>query len=174
MRILFWSSVLFVLAFIIQLVLWKIRLPKRQTKVILQIFFTVLFMGNLVLWNIPNDPVLWKITPPASLLEYIHISLFFISLTLAYMITYSAIEADSPSLVIMTAIANAEPNGLDKKCFDELMTDDKLVKPRIRDLLLNKMAEMDGDKYVLTPKGVLFARFFIIYRKTMNISHKGG
>lgn len=90
------------------------------------------------------------------------------------MITYSALEADSPSLVIVTTIANAGPNGLDKKYFDELMNDDILVKPRIRDLLLNKMAEMEGDKYVLTPKGVLFARIFIVYRKIMNVSRKGG
>jgi len=174
MRILFWGSALFVLAFLIHLVLWKIRVPKRQTKAILQIFFVVLLIGIIVLWNIPNDPVLWEITPPASLLEYIHISLFFISLTLAYMITYSAIEADSPSLVIMTTIANAEPKGLEKENFDKLMTDDKLVKPRIKDILLNKMAEMDGDKYVLTLKGTLFASIFIIYRKIMRMSRKGG
>ena len=90
------------------------------------------------------------------------------------MITYSALEADSPSLVIITTIANAGSNGLDKKSFDELMNDNVLVKPRIRDLLLNKMVEMDGDRYVLTPKGILFARIFIIYRKIMNVSRKGG
>jgi len=90
------------------------------------------------------------------------------------MITYSAIEADSPSLVIMMAIANAEPKGLEKKDFDELMTDDKLVKPRIKDILLNKMAEIVGDKYVLTPKGAVFVGIFIIYRKIMKISRKGG
>lgn len=174
MRILFWGSALFVFAFFVHLVLWKIRLPKRQTKVILQIFFAVLTVGIIVLCNLPDNPVFWEITPPVSFAEYIQISLLFISLTLAYMITYSALEADSPSLVIVTTIANAGPNGLDKKCFDELMNDNILVKPRIRDLLLNKMAKMDGDKYVLTPKGVLFARIFIIYRKIINVSRKGG
>lgn len=174
MRILFWGSALLILSFFIHLVLWKVRLPKRQTKTILQIFFAVLIIGILVLCNLPDSPVFMGITPPVSFAEYIQISLFFISLTLAYMITYSALEADSPSLVIVTTIANAGPNGLDKKYFDELMNDDILVKPRIRDLLLNKMAEMEGDKYVLTPKGVLFARIFIVYRKIMNVSRKGG
>jgi len=174
MTILFWGSALFVFAFLVHLILWKVRLPKRQTKAILQIFFSVLFMGIIVLWNMPNDSALWGITPPSGLPEYIHISLFFISLTLAYMITYSAIEADSPSLVIVTTIANAGQNGLDKQKFDELMNDDILVKPRIRDLLLNKMVEMAEDRYILTSKGVLFARIFIVYRKIMNVSRKGG
>ena len=61
-----------------------------------------------------------------------------------------------------------------KKKFDEYMNDNILVKPRIRDLLLNKMVVMDEDRYVLTPKGALFARIFIIYRKIMNVSRKGG
>jgi hypothetical protein len=174
MIILFWGSALFVFAFLLHLMLWKIRVPKRQTKAILQIFLAVLFIGIIILWNMPNDSVLWQIALPVGLLEYIHIVLFFISLKLAYMITYSAIEADSPSLVIMMAIANAEPKGLEKKDFDELMTDDKLVKPRIKDILLNKMAEIVGDKYVLTPKGAVFVGIFIIYRKIMKISRKGG
>ena len=171
---LFWSSALFVLAFFIHLVLWKVRLPKRQTKAILQIFFATLFVGIFILWNLPNDPIVWKIPPPVHLREYIHISLFFISLTLAYVISYSALEADSPSLVIVAYIANAGSNGLDKKCFDELMNDNILIKPRIRDLLLNNMVERDGEKYVLTAKGILFVRIFIIYRKIMNVPHKGG
>jgi hypothetical protein len=174
MRILFWGSTLYITAFFIHLVIWKIKLPKRQTKTILQIFFAVLFVGILVLWNLPDNPVFWGMSPPVSIAEYIHISLFFISLTLAYMITYSAVEADSPSLVIVTTIANAGQNGLGKKKFDEYMNDNILVKPRIRDLLLNKMVVMDEDRYVLTPKGALFARIFIIYRKIMNVSRKGG
>ncbi len=174
MIILFWGSALFVLAFFIHLVLWKVKLPKRQTKAILQIFFAVLFVGILVLWNLPDSPIIWGITPPVSLRGYIQISLFFISLTLAYIITYSAIEADSPSLVIVTAIEKAGSSGLDKKHFNELMTDEILIKPRLKDILLNKMAEMDGDKYVLTPKGTLFARIFVFYRTIMNVSRKGG
>ncbi|MCP4989956.1 MAG: hypothetical protein GY928_29085 [Colwellia sp.] len=174
MRILFWGAALFTSAFVIHLVLWKIRLPKRQIKTILQIFFAVLAVGIIALWNLPDTVSFCGITPPACLPEYIQISMFFISLTLAYMITYTALEADSPSLVIMMVINAAGTCGLDKESFDELMNDDILVIPRIRDLILNKKVKMDGDRYVLTPKGVLFARIFVTYRKIMNVSHKGG
>lgn len=174
MRVLFWGSALFILAFFIHFVLWKVGLPKRQLKTILQMFFVVLFVGILVLWILPINPIFWEITPPVNLPEYIQISLFFISLTLAYMITYTAIEADSPSLLIMSTIVNAGPNGLDKKCFDELMNDDVLVKPRVNDLDRDKMIYLDKDKYRLTPKGLLMTRIFIFYRKLLNLTRKGG
>jgi len=35
------------------------------------------------------------------------------------------------------------------------------------------MAYMDGDKYRLTPKGVLMARIFLFYRKLLDVP-KGG
>ena len=99
--------------------------------------------------------------------------MFFVSLLLAYMITYTALEADSPSLVMVMTIGSAGPEGLDKKKFDRLMSDDTLIVPRIEDLVLDKMVYMDGDKYRLTPKGVLMARIFVFYRKLLG-APKGG
>lgn len=74
--------------------------------------------------------------------------------------------------MVMT-IARAGSKGLDKKSFDQLITDDVLIKPRIRDLVVDKMVFIDKDKYRLTPKGVIFAKIFIIYRKLLKAS-KGG
>lgn len=173
MLVLIYSLLLFSTAFVFHIVLWKIRLPKRQTKVLLQIFFGTLIIGVLSLISIslliPGFDNLIPMKPP----EYLHICLIFISLTLSYMITYSALEADSPTLVMVMTIAKAGVEGLDKKEFDQRLNDDLLIKPRIRDLVIDKMAYLDGDKYKLSRKGVLFARIFIVFRKLLNAS-KGG
>jgi hypothetical protein len=110
---------------------------------------------------------------PQKIPEYLHICLIFISLTLSYMITYSALEADSPTLVMVMTIEKAGQEGLDKKEFDSILNDDLLIKPRIRDLITDKMAYLDEEKYKLTSKGVLFARIFILYRRLLN-APKGG
>ena len=89
------------------------------------------------------------------------------------MITYSAIEVDSPSLVMINAIAKAGKEGLDEKLFYQMMNGDILIKPRINDLLNDKMAYLEGYKYKLTPKGRLLVRIFILYRKLLN-APKGG
>lgn len=111
---------------------------------------------------------------PDTLSEYLHIFLFVTSFTLAYMITYSALEADSPSLVMIMSIANAGPNGLPKEQFEQLMTDEMLSIPRIRDLLRDKMIFVEKGKYKLTLKGLVFVHIFIVYRHILNISQKGG
>ena len=99
--------------------------------------------------------------------------MFYLSLLLAYMITYTALEADSPSLVMVMAISSAAPDGLDKTRFDQMMSDDTLIVPRIKDLVLDKMAYVDGEKYHLTPKGILMAQIFVFYRKLL-AAPKGG
>jgi predicted transcriptional regulator len=90
------------------------------------------------------------------------------------MITYSALEADSPSLVMIMSIANAGITGLLKTQFEQRMTDDVLIIPRIQDLLRDQMIYEQEGKYKLTSKGLLFARIFIVYRHILNISQKGG
>ena len=171
MTVLLWSMILITLAFMLHVVLWRIRLPKRQTRTMLLLFFTVMIIGNIVLLS--SSITILNVSAPSSLLECLHISLFFTSLTLAYMITYSAMEADSPSLVIITSIARAGSSGIAKEDFDEALNDDVLVKPRINDLLRDEMAYLDGDRYRLTPKGIRFARIFIVFRGLLK-APKGG
>lgn len=165
MKVLVIGLALIALAFLVHLIVWKIRIPGRQTKVLLLIFFGSLIVGLLVIGMLSSWIVCW--------LDYLHISLFVTSITLAYMITYSAIEADSPSLVMIMAINRAGSDGLDKEAFEDLMTDECLIMPRIRDLILDQMVYLKDDRYCLTSKGVLFARIFILYRRLLK-AQKGG
>lgn len=172
MKVLFWSLFLLVMAFVLHLVVWKIRLPKRQIKTMLLIFFGALILGSAYLWNDPSV-ALFGIDAPTRVTEFIRIALMFTAFTLAYMITYTGLEADSPSLVMVLNIAQAGPEGLSKDVFFQQMTDDILIKPRVRDLLTDKMAYLDGDTYRLTPKGVLLANIFVVYRSILGAG-KGG
>ncbi len=171
MTVLLWSIVLIFSAFVLQLVIWKIRLPGRQTKTMLSIFFGVLITGCIVLSYSPVS--IFGIRAPSGILEFLHVGLFFTSFTLAYMITYTAMEVDSPSLVMITSIAQAGPEGLTKEDFFNSLNDDILVKPRIRDMLRDEMARLEGGRYYLTPKGAVFARIFIFFRSLLK-AQKGG
>lgn len=160
------------LAFVLHLVVWKIRLPKRQIKVMLLMFFATLIAGSVFLWANPAFALL-GVAAPAGWAEFFRIALMFTAFTLAYMITYTGLEADSPSLVMVLNIAQAGPEGLSKEAFFQQMTDDVLIKPRVRDLLTDQMAVLDGETYRLTPKGVLLARIFVTYRSILGAG-KGG
>ncbi|HOW90204.1 MAG TPA: hypothetical protein PL037_07965, partial [Elusimicrobiales bacterium] len=62
------------------------------------------------------------------------------------------------------AVAGAGPDGMEEDALRRYFNDDRMVKPRIRDLLLDKLARKDGGLYRLTAKGRLFAALFMSYR----------
>lgn len=148
-------------------------MPRRQTKRLLQILLATLIAGLVSLWVISKFSITYSLYVPNNFSEYLHIALFFISLTLAYMITYSAIEVDSPSLLMIMAITEAGLEGLDKKELEQKMSDEILIKPRFEDIIIHRMSYLEGHKYKLTRKGSFIAKIFIFYRKILNLG-KGG
>jgi hypothetical protein len=173
MKILFWSLVAFCTPFLIHLVVWRISLPRRQTRVLQYLFFGALFIMLPAIWGaLSFIPHLWYFVP-VSVAECLHIFILSTSLILAYVITYSAIEADSPSLLIVREIADAGPEGLSEEKLKAALTNDFLIAPRLRDLIVDKMVYVQRDKYCLTFKGFLIAKIFVLSRKLLN-APKGG
>jgi hypothetical protein len=173
MKILFWGLFIFSLAFFIHLVIWKIRIPKAQTKLLLKIFLLALAMSLFLLWFVSSLDAEFAIYAPRGLSSYFHIGLLVISLALVYIATYSAIEADSPSLVMVMNIAKGGLKGLNKEELLESFTNEALISPRIRDLMNAKLIYSNSDKFKISKKGTLFISAFVLYRKLMNLP-KGG
>lgn len=161
MKIFVWTLAFFLTAFLIHLVIWKIKVPKKQTLSLIIIFFSILIFYSVILYSKIN------------FFEYINILIFFISLIFAYLLTYTALEADSPSLLIIMEIVNAGSMGLPKEKFEKSMNDDLLVKPRIQDLVRDHFVSIENGKYKLTRSGKVFVSIFIAYRKLLN-APKGG
>jgi hypothetical protein len=160
MNILLFGILLFALAFFVHILIWKIHLPKKNhTCFLLNIFFGLFIIGIFIL-------------PAQRLSDYIQAFLLYLSLMLAYIISYSAIEVDSPSLIIVLNIAGTGC-GLSREELNKQLTDDLLVLPRLKDLLNDKMVFMEENKYKLTKKGVFLVKIFIFFRKILNAG-KGG
>jgi len=173
MSVLFYGIMTFSLALFIHFIIWKIHLPRKNHSIaLLKIFFGVLFIVVLILIKAPNTEFL-GIGPPHVIIEYVESILLYISLALAYIVTYSAIEADSPSLVILLIIAKIFPEGLDKEKLFNLMNDDLLVISKINDLVGGGMAAIDKGVYRLTPKGRFLVNTIILFRRLLNLP-KGG
>jgi len=173
MTILLWGITLFFVAFFFQIIIWKIHIPERQTQALVILFFCILAIGLFFLAIISHLYRISNLPVPRAYSDYLHIALFFTSLTLAYMITYSAIEVESPSLLMILKISDMGTQGLDRKDLEETMNDELLIIPRVRDLLTDRMAYLEGEQYKLTRKGKVAAKIFIFYRKILNAG-KGG
>lgn len=164
MDILFCGIILLLAAFLIHFFIWKFRLPKHHTKALLAIFALV-YLCNIIVFLI--------FLAFHSYYDFIQFSLLFVSLTLVYISSYSAVEVDSPSLSMLLIIAEAGPEGLPKEKLYDIMTDAFLVKPRIIDLVNDKILFLDKDKYKVTRKGAVIAKMFILSRSLLK-TPKGG
>jgi len=161
----FWGLTIPTSAFIIQIIWWRIHLPRYQTKTVIGIFIglLVLVLGFLFFGRPDIGPL-----APMSLWQYLHISILNISLLCAWVITYSAFEADSPTLVMVARLLKAGPKGVSEKDLLDSMSDEVLLVPRVNDLIRDHLATLDDKgRYHLTGKGHLFLTLVYGYRKLL-------
>jgi len=159
MSVLFYGILTFCLAMLVHLAIWRLCLPqKNRALVLVNVFFWTLVLGAVVLKGISG---------------YVDYIVLYCCLAAAYIVSYPAIEADSPSLVIVRGIAGAGKSGLDKNELYKAMTDEILVVAGIEDLIANDLIRMDSGKYLLTQKGRFLAGIFVRFRQLLNVP-KGG
>jgi hypothetical protein len=174
MGVIFFGLGLFLIFFVTHYLIWKIHIPKRQVQSLLILFPAFMILAflafHLFLGGYEGDGNLFSL----SLVDYIHGCLLFAVLFAAYIVTYPAIEVDSPSLVIITNVAGVGPTGIAKELLEQKLTNELLVKPRIEDLVTEKMIFTGQDgKYRLTAKGYWFILPFSFYRNLIRAG-KGG
>jgi hypothetical protein len=158
MRIFFLCFGLFLVAFMIHIAWWRIKTPTIQRKVLLAIFGGV-FCVFLAISG----------TAGISMPELVTVTLFYIPSTFAYIAFHTAIEADSPSMVIATKIAETKGVGLTKAELDSIFADASPVEQRIEAMLLEGMVTQHGSKLQLTGKGRALARLLRIVAKVAGI-----
>ena len=174
MVILFWGTILLLISFAIHLIVWRIRLPRKQTRALVIIFYGVFSLWCLLMQNqlfFGSESKLYLLNQYS---EYAHIFLYFCFVTFVYIGVYTLIEADSPSLLIIYHIHAAGEEGLQKDALYESLNDNILVVPRVNDLLRDEMATLENGTYKITPKGIFMVRILLFHRWIMKVDHKGG
>lgn len=172
MGALVWGLGLWLLGFLAHLAAWRVRTPRRQTRALLAIFFGVLAAGVTV-WAARGPQASWPAPTPTTAAECLAAALLTASLALAYVISYSALEADSPTLVMVRMIAQAGRAGLPRAQFHRQLTDELLVLPRLADLVRDGLVELRDGRYRLLPKGRRLVTVFLLFRRVLGAG-KGG
>ncbi|MDP2939104.1 MAG: hypothetical protein Q8O13_03360 [Candidatus Omnitrophota bacterium] len=173
MSALLFGIMTFCFALFIHFIIWKVSLPKKNQTISLLRIFLVVFIINIFIFRKFSSVSFFGITVPQTLPEYLQFFLLYLSLAIAYITSYSAVEVDSPSFIIVLNIANSSPDGMDEKKLNNIMADEFLLLPRIKDLVNDKAIYFDNGKYKLTKKGEFMANMFIFFRKLLN-APKGG
>ncbi len=160
---------LFFSSFFLHLIVWRIRIPRRQTAALLAIFLTMLPVGLVVVHVLPYVNAL----APAGLWENLHVALFQVAMSLAYIAGYSILEDRSPTLTIVQDVAEAGGKGRTIEELRYLAREAATVEHRLAVMHRDGMLVAEGDRYRLTPKGSFLAFLFSVWLAVLNIQ-KGG
>ena len=162
------ESLLLVIALIIQVIIWRIKVPERQTKCIIFINISVLMIFILFVYffQLQNFFI--------SNIYIFNFIIFHLITLMSYLITFSAIEADSPSLLILYLIYLKKTDGLLLEELYKILNDQVLIHTRINDLYAGNMAYKSNDRISLTSKGKFMAFMFYQYRKLLKLQNYGG
>lgn len=165
MRIFLTVWILFSVALTSQLILWRLRLPpyRYQMKALLLIFGAVFCPWLLSPW-----------ARSSSLVELLNIILSYFSLGLGYMVIYSAINVDSPTLSLMRFLAEKRAPGRSAAEVDYFLAQRPFVTVRLGTLIESGLIREQNGRWVISGKGSLAFRFILSYRKLYGPIPKGG
>jgi hypothetical protein len=157
------ALVLFLSALGLHLIVWKIRLPKFQTRALLLLFTLVLSLWLVTL-----------IVRPMSWPDVAHVSLFYTSLSLCYVITYSAFEADSPTLSLIRHAHEASGSGMSPEEVHCFLEKRPFVKARLAALTHDGLVREENGRYFALGGGSIFFRVILVFRKLYGPIQEGG
>lgn len=164
---------LFLLAFAAQAVIWRRRRPRAQYTGLLGLYLGafVLVTAGLVAARLACAEAARAL--PQAPLDYATFALLYVGLVLAFGTTYSAVQADSPTMSVLLAVEATGGRGLGLAELLDRFTDRVLVVPRLDDLVLGGLARLRDGRYVIAPRGVLFARTFVLFRRLLGFERGG-
>jgi hypothetical protein len=156
MRLFLAGLALLILAFVVHVVTWRVHLPRRSICALLCIFATTPLVAV---------PIFMAIVPPlafidASLSDALRVLLLYVSCSLVYVVLYSAIETQSPSLAIVSCIAGYGSAGCSETDIANRIIDEESVSARIDSMKAAKMIVVGDGRCALTPGGRLWAKLF--------------
>jgi hypothetical protein len=163
MLILLNSLILFAAALGAHFMIWKIRLPRQQLKALL-----VIFAAIFLLW------LIFAIAFALPLVTVLHIALFYGSVSLCYVIIYSGIEADSPSLSLMRFVAERRREGRSVEEVAHFLAQRPFVKARLIALQKSGLVREENGRYFISGKGSPGFRFILGYRKLYGFVPENG
>jgi hypothetical protein len=172
MSVLVYGMSLFISAFLIHPAIWRLRLPKKQVNALLMIFSLAFVLGVSLVFKYP-ELIKWDIYPSKNIFEIFQLFFLYATLSVAYILSYPAVEVDSPTLIIIKAVFDSGAAGLDKSKLERIADNELLILPRIRDMVFDKMVYIKDGKYRLLPKGLIMAKLFLFYRNIIK-GGKGG
>jgi hypothetical protein len=152
------------IAWIVHLAIWRWRLPKAQLKALLVIFALVWVVAALsILAGVAGAGSF----AAGSLVGFLYFCLFYWSGALCYVITYSAMEGDSPTLSLTRHLHAKGAEGVSHEEIEEFFRQRPFVGARVKALVTDNIFIEESGGYRLASGNYLFFRLILGYRRVV-------
>jgi small-conductance mechanosensitive channel len=150
------------LAWIVHLAIWRWRLPRAQLKALLVIFAVVWALAALsVLTGFVGA---WSFAA-GWFVGFLYFCLIYWSAAFCYVITYSAMEGDSPTLSLTRHLHRRGDEGVSHEEIEEFFRQRPFVGARVKALITDNIFIEEQSGYRLSPGRYLFFRLILGYRR---------
>ena len=164
MSFLFLAAGALFIAWIVHLAIWRWRLPKAQLKTLLVIFAVVcVFTALSVLAGVAGAASF----AAGSLVGFLYFCLIYWSAALCYVITYSAMEGDSPTLSLTRHLHRKAAEGVSHEEIEEFFRQRPFVGARVKALVMDNIFIEESGGYRLASGSHLFFRLILGYRRVV-------
>lgn len=150
------------IAFVAHLVFWRLHLPKAQLKALILIFFLVWLIAAL---SLLTGTINVFSQTGGLLLGIIYFSLIYWSAALSYIITYSAMEGDSPTLSLTRHLHRRGEKGVSHSEIDDFFRQRPFIGARVRALVSDRILIEESGGYRLRSGKYLFFHTILLYRR---------
>ena len=157
----------------IHVIWWRISFPENTGKCLVGIF------GGTICIVLAFGAYLEYVNPALasntnlSFIVFLHASLLSFSLGAAYIATYPAIDVQSPSIALILEIFKGRKSGVSLDHLKTVFDEAALFSPLVVNLVNEKYVITRDGRYILTNKGRVLARGFLIWGGIMK-RDKGG
>lgn len=154
------TAITLLAATVFHLLWWRVRLPKHQLKTLLLIFGLFFLAASGLVVMKPT----WTGLQPAWL-GWLYFAVFYWAAAFCYVITYSAMEGDSPTLSLTRELAKRGNRGMTRGEIEVFFAQRPFIGARIAALVKDGVLIPEEGGYRLAPGSYLFFRLILCYRR---------
>lgn len=173
MSVLLLGLALPLVAFAIHVARWRHGLPNRPAQTLIVLMVGTILAGWTVVLVSSLAFVSLRQWTPGDVFAWIQALLLALAMAAAYVMTYPAIEVESPTLLIIEAIGRSGAEGIPESRLFEVLDDSVLLQPRLDDLVLEGLAVIENGRYRPTAKGIALATLFTGWRRILGLGLGG-
>jgi hypothetical protein len=164
MNALLFGTGLAALAFFIHVVLWRVRVPRGEWRALVLVFTVIAVLAFSAVLISPRVARFGMSTP-----RLILAGLLFGGFGIVYLILFSALESDSPTLTMLQLVWQQRRSGITEGELADRSAERAYAQMRLQQMLRDGLAEQVGSRILATRRGRRVTLIVLAYCRILGV-----